>query len=134
MITLDDYLQGRNKSYASEWRPSVAENAKILLSRVNALLAELRIPESEIEVASGWRPPSYNALIFNAAPHSLHCAGKAIDIHDDPESPFIAWRIAERPQILHTHDLWMESPAHTRGWVHLDMGPRQEREVRIFLP
>lgn len=131
MITIDDYLMGRNRTYASEWLPSVAEKAKILLERVNGLLAELRIPDSEIEVASGWRPPSYNAMI-KAAPHSLHCLGMAIDIHDD--GAVIAWRIAEQPELLHKYDLWMESPSHTKGWVHLDMGTRQEREVRVFLP
>lgn len=133
MITLDAYLQGRNLTYPSEWHPSIAENAKILLSKVNDLLLELKVPSSEIEVASGWRPASYNRMI-GGAPSSWHVKGMAIDLIDDPDRPLLAPTIADNYQLLEKYGLWMEEPTHTRGWVHLDMGTRQERPVRIFLP
>lgn len=133
MITIEQYLQGRDKTYAKEYHPSVAENGKILLAKVNALLAELGIAEGEVEVASGWRPSSYNKLIGGAA-NSYHVKGMAIDLIDDPEKRWIGTEIENRPELLTKYGLWMESLDHTRGWVHLNIGTRQDREVRIFLP
>ena len=133
MITIEDYLQGRDRTYAKEYHPSVAENAKILLAKVNALLDQLAVAEGEIEVASGWRPASYNRLI-NGAANSYHVKGMAIDIHDDPEKQWLGRSIQALPELLTEHGLWMEDLNHTRGWVHLDIGTRPDREVRIFLP
>jgi hypothetical protein len=63
--------------------------------------------------------------------------GKAIDILDDkPQS--LANKILTNPDLLKKYDLWLEDPAHTKGkntnWVHLDMGNRTERPLRMFKP
>jgi hypothetical protein len=131
MISLNDYLQGRHITYAKEYHPSVAENAKMLLEKVNALISELDIPDGPILVASGWRPETYNRLI-GGSPHSYHIKGMAIDLVDDEQ--WISQAIEATPGLLTRYGLWMEDPAHTRTWCHLDIGTRQDRPVRIFLP
>lgn len=131
MITLDQYLQGRHLTYAKEWHPSVAENAKILLQKVNALITDLQLPDFEIEVVSGWRPESYNKLI-GGSPHSYHVKGMAVDLSDDQQ--YISNAILKDAHLLARYELWMENPKETPSWCHLDIGTRPERQVRVFMP
>jgi hypothetical protein len=63
--------------------------------------------------------------------------GKAIDIKDDKDQK-LASLILSNPQLLKKYDLWLEDPAHTKGkntnWVHLDVGTRKDRDLRMFKP
>ena len=128
MITLCDYLMGRDKSHAAEYSETISIAAEELLDRVNLLLAELEV---ETLVCSGWRPPSVNAQVKGAAKHSKHMTGHAIDIADPTRK--IARAIVRDPEILVRSDLYAEDPEHTRGYIHLQsVGPGSGK--RIFKP
>lgn len=129
-LTDQDYFMGRIKNHEHEYLPEYADNATILLARVNSLLHELKIFNATI--SSGWRPPSQNVTLPNAAKKSYHTIGMAVDLHDADGA--IKHAILERPELLKIYDLWMEHPAHTPTWCHLDMGGRTERVLRVFIP
>lgn len=129
-VTLESYLMGREVKYASEYTSDVAMNAMQLLPRVNALLQDLGV--SSVIVTSGWRPPSLNAHIPNAAPRSLHMVGKAVDLSDVEGKLFNL--IIDHHPLLKKYELWVENRMFTPTWVHLDIGHRKEREVNIFSP
>lgn len=135
IITTEAYFMGRDSQYSEEFSEDILLNSIILLEKVNALLWHLGIKKAE--VSSGWRPAAINANVANAAKKSLHMVGKAIDIKDD-NTQSLAKKILTRPELLKTLDLWLEDPAATKGkytnWVHLDLGVRKERELRMFKP
>lgn len=113
MITLAEYLK-----HHGEPPETVKANALELLSRVNALLAELPYPECKApKVNSGWRPADYNKTVPNAAPNSKHITGQAVDI-SDPDG-VIDSHLHTNFALLIKHKLWMENPAATKGWCHL---------------
>lgn len=126
MITIEDYF-GRVSHIAAP-SEEIQINARELLLRVNTLLAHIGVKTT---VNSGWRPPSYNATIPNAAPNSKHMTGHAIDLAD-PEGE-IDDILFKDPTILIDHKLWMEHPAATRRWTHLQSVPPRS-ENRIFFP
>lgn len=135
IITPESYLMGRDKQFPQELTEEVITNLTILLEKVNALLFELKIASAK--VSSGWRPASINANIANAAKKSHHMTGKAIDILDDSNQSLSA-KILSQPDLLKKYQLWLEDPAHTKGkntnWVHLDIGVRSDRPLRMFKP
>jgi hypothetical protein len=135
IITLEAYLMGRDKQYPTEFTQELLLNATIFLEKVNALLWNLGIKTAD--VSSGWRPAAVNSNVANAAKRSLHMTCKAIDIKDD-KSQSLANKILIKPELLKSFDLWLEDPAATRGkntnWVHLDIGVRTDRPLRMFKP
>ena len=116
MITLKDYLMGRDTTHKSELTEQIKENANKLLNKVNLLLAELGY--KSCKVSSGWRPPSLNKTITNAAKASAHQTGEAIDL-------------------LEKYDLYREDGDFTKGkytnWCHLQTRPTKSGN-RIFKP
>lgn len=121
-------------SFSATSQPSAAtrENAITLLSRVNALLAIIDLPEAENpKVNSGWRPAWYNATVQGAAPKSRHITGEAIDIAD-PEGALDEY-LFDRKLLLLQHDLYMEHPLATKGWCHLQSSPPRSKN-RVFFP
>jgi hypothetical protein len=135
VITLDMHLMGREKTYASELSQEIINNINELLDKVNGLLFDLGVQKGE--VSSGWRPAAINAQTANAAKRSLHMIGKAVDIHDDANQT-LGKAILCRPELLKNYGLWMEDLASTKGqntnWVHLDIGSRTDRALRVFKP
>lgn len=130
MITLEDYF-GRFTGIAE---PSAATraNALDLLSKVNALLSDIDLPEASApKVNSGWRPAWHNATIANAAPKSKHITGEAIDLAD-PEGALDEF-LFKNPNRLVDHGLYMENPLATKGWTHLQSAPPRSGN-RIFIP
>lgn len=126
MLTHEDYF-GR-VSHISAPTVEIQTNASILLGRVNALLASLGLRAA---VNSGWRPPAYNATIPNAAPNSKHMTGHAIDLGDpDGELDDILFK---DQTLLIEHKLWMEHPAATKGWCHLQSIPPKSGNRIFFL-
>lgn len=130
VISLDDYFMGREEEFAKELTDEVRINALELLTRVNGFLADNGI--SLVKVSSGWRPLAVNKSLKNAAKRSLHMAGKAIDIKDRNRQ--LAKLFLRNSKLLTKHSLWMEDPASTPRWVHLDMGERSSRPIRVFKP
>lgn len=135
IITLEMHLMGREKTYASELTQEIINNANELLDKVNALLFDLKVQSAS--VTSGWRPAAINSQTPNAAKRSLHMIGKAVDIKDD-DNQSLGKAILCRPELLKQYGLWIEDLASTKGqntnWVHLDIGTRSDRPLRMFKP
>jgi hypothetical protein len=132
MITLKDYLMGRDKDFPLDMQQ--ARNAADLLSRVNYLFGRLNLKAA---VSSGYRPSSINKTI-GGAKLSTHTVCAGIDLVD----PFgkIGILLTKRTDLLQEFGLWLENPLYTikhnqngpkTHWVHLDI---KERKNRIFNP
>lgn len=128
MITLEDYLMGRDQAHPDAYTDDVRLNAEELLSRVNKLLLELGA--IKVKVSSGWRPEAINNTV-GGAKKSNHITGSAIDIYDPMK--MLARSILRNKELLETLDLYMEEPGSTPGWVHLQSVPPKSGK-RIFLP
>ena len=130
MITPEQYFQKYLPSHASEYNPEYWINALELLKRVNKFFNEIGVEEAI--VSSGWRPPSVNKKISNAAKASLHQIGKAIDVYD-PKRRLL--RLVQRNiHLLKQNKIWMENPSDTPTWLHFDIGERKDRPVWVFNP
>lgn len=147
MITVEDYFGRMSLSSGEEPSAVLRANAAELLGRVNALLAYNAVasrlgldPEAPTPITSGWRTPSYNALVRGASATSKHMTAQAVDIAD-PEGAldhllFDDWeqqKTAPRTSLLETFDLYMEHPAATKGWCHLQSVPPRSGN-RVFFP
>lgn len=132
MLTLKDYFMGRDVSCAKELTPEITANATELLMRINALLSDLNI--TNVQISSGWRPPSINANVKGAAKKSAHMTGLACDLKGQD----VAIAILKSPDLLKKYSLWLENPSHTSsssgGWTHLDMVQRSARPLQMFNP
>jgi hypothetical protein len=122
---------GRDEQYPLAMTPEIEANAERLLGLVNALLAIYG--DNHTKVNSGWRPPSVNAATPNAALHSKHMTGQAIDLAD-PDGELDDWLASDAGlDALNKIGLWVEHPAATKGWAHLQsMPPKSGR--RVFYP
>lgn len=141
VINLDLYFTDyvtkadRREVYKNELTNEIIENAQKLLQKVNGLLNELGISKSD--VTSGWRPPTVNAQVTNAAKRSAHMIGLAVDLLDNTNQD-LAKLIASQPDLLRKYGLFIEDMSSTRGkntnWCHLDYMTRQDRPSRVFKP
>ena len=123
---------GRDTTHKSELTEQIKENANKLLNKVNLLLAELGY--KSCKVSSGWRPPSLNKTVTNAAKASAHQTGEAIDLLDDSNQSLIKLITKE---LLEKYDLYREDGDFTKGkytnWCHLQTRPTKSGN-RIFKP
>lgn len=103
------------------------QNLNDLLLRLNKFRATYNLP---MYVSSGYRPGHYNTDAGGAA-DSPHLECKACDFHDQDRS-LTNW-ILQNKQVLVDCDLYMEDPAHTPTWVHLQ-SRRTVSGSRIFIP
>ena len=130
MITRDDYFMGRDKSYPTDMTPDIEHNAYRMIALANVLLA--RFGEGR-KVNSGWRPPMLNAATAGAAKHSLHMTAQAVDMEDD-DGLLDSWCMSDFGQNqLVDIGLWLEHPASTKGWCHVQMVPPRSGN-RVFFP
>lgn len=128
MITLSEYFMGRDLQYPSLLTTELRANAIITVERANALLdlfGEWR------KVNSGWRPPAINAGTPGAAPFSKHMTCQAIDL-SDPEGDLDEWLLGCTQHLLDLQ-LWMEHPAATKGWSHVQIVPPKSGRL-VFYP
>lgn len=141
MITLTDYLMGRREQYPLAYGPDIEREALRTIGIVNDLLLIAtgagvtleRNPRTGSIVSSGWRPPAVNASTPNAAVRSLHMTGKAIDVYD-PDGDLDEWLMTDAGQaMLQRLGLWLEHPAATKGWSHLQTVPPRSGK-RVFYP
>ena len=118
-----DYLMDRQKEYPPT--KEVLDSAEILLDKVNRLFKELLIVP---KVTSGYRPGKFNSKA-GGAKKSAHMTGEAVDLRDTSNE------IKKRITLDHLikYDLYMEHPAHTNGWVHLQTRKTRSGN-RIFKP
>jgi zinc D-Ala-D-Ala carboxypeptidase len=119
MITKEEILKGQ--SCPAEYQ----DNLKKLLEALNMFRAVYGKP---MVVSSGYRIPEHNQLI-GGAKNSAHCFCEAADFSDNSQS-LRSYCLANLA-ILESCGLWMEDPAHTPTWVHLQIRPASKR---IFTP
>lgn len=140
MITEDAYWKGpdevrRDEVYAEQVTLEIRENAEITIAKANELLERAGLQHIKA-VNSGWRPLSVNERTKNAAIHSSHMTGEAIDIDDDIEV-VDRWCL-ENKHVLKELGLWLEHPGWTKGWCHVQTRPPgwppNPNGPRIYIP
>lgn len=137
MISVAEYMMGRDVTHALECTPAILHSAMItvdvasrfLILAKGAGVAITCLPDGSI-VTSGWRPPSINARTEGASPTSLHMVGDAVDLHD-PEGTLDAWARNGGQKVLQDLGLWLESPLDTPRWCHIQTRPPPSGQ-RIF--
>lgn len=127
MISLDDYLTsgGRYPERELLAPDDVLKNATEFLDRLNPFLSFMKW--RPLVINSGYRTVYVDTKLNPGGKLRLHTKGLAIDLGD----PKKVWAPKITVEILVDFDLWMEDPAYTSSWVHLDIFPRQNR---IFKP
>ncbi len=95
----------------------------ILLERLNLVRSDWGKP---MIITSGYRPPFLNTKV-GGAPNSAHLTCRAVDIAD-PKGTLKAWLTPEK---LTKYGLWMEDPAATPTWVHLQIRPAKNRIFKL---
>lgn len=115
MISAKEYIKGRDQDYPLTMQ--MYENMVALLSKVNVIRELWGQP---MIVTSGYRPAGYN-LAAGGAPKSHHMTCLAIDIAD-PNGKLKAW-IMDQTGLLERLGLYMEDPADTISWCHLQIPP-----------
>jgi hypothetical protein len=131
LITLGEYLMGRDKAYPQDYTEQIAQNAQATVARINEFL---RHTGFDGHVNSGWRPPALN-LAAHGSPHSKHVLALACDLGDHDEA--IDNYCSAHPEILESMNLWRESPARTPHWCHLQIvqyGSWTPGKTRTFDP
>lgn len=126
MITLEDYLMGRDKKYPLD--EELEWNARVTVERVNTLLSAYGKP---LTVASGYRPKYINEKTPGASLNSRHITCQAVDLAD-PDLSFAKWCMLNLPWLTNI-GLWMEHPDYTKGWVHLQTTAPKSGN-RVFIP
>lgn len=123
MITVSEILMGRHHEYPPT--PEMLDNLSTLLVRVNRLRQAYAKP---MFVSSGYRPGHYNKQA-GGAKGSAHLDCSAVDFRDRDGK--LKKFLLDNTHLLEEFDLYMEDPARTPTWVHLDIKPRK---TRIFKP
>lgn len=139
MITLAEYLRGHDRTHPHLLLSDLRANALRTIEAANAMLVLAKGAGVQIEpagdgrvVTSGWRPPDVNARTAGAALHSLHMTCEAIDLHD-PHGVIDDWLLTNADTVLRDLALWLEHPAATKGWAHVQMRPPRSGR-RVFYP
>jgi len=128
MITLAQYYMGRDQVYEELLTQALRQNALETVEKVNQLL--LAFGESR-KINSGWRPPAVNSNTPGAALRSKHMTCQACDL-EDSEGDLDEWCM-DHLDVLSGIGLWMEHPASTKGWCHVQtVSPRSGK--RVFYP
>jgi hypothetical protein len=141
MIHMSDYLMGRQNQYGHLLGTDLVANAHTTIECVNKLLVLAKMagvgleshPRTGSIVSSGWRPPAINNTTPGAAVRSLHLQCRAIDLFD-PDGDIDDWLMTDDGQrAIKDLGLWMEHPAATKGWAHLQTRPPKSGR-RVFYP
>lgn len=115
IITLEDYLMGRDVTYASDFTKGLKDSALVLLARTNHLLFKLGIKSAKVN--SGWRPKTLNDSVLGASKTSKHITCEAIDISDIGHE--IYDKCQQNIEFLEARGLWLEHKQCTPTWLHL---------------
>ena len=124
MISLDQYLMGREKIYPVN--KDQLESAAELLLRVHYFFGLLGI--KDFKLSSGYRPGSFNKAAGGSS-RSGHLTCEAIDIAD-PDGK-IGLLIMYNLDLLKECELYLEDLSYTEKWTHLQTRPTKNR---VFKP
>jgi hypothetical protein len=120
-LTLDAYLeQHARDAEPGELTNEIRLNAVRLIEAVRKLLGLFAQDRAQL---SGWRPKKTNAATPGAAPNSTHLTGEGIDLAD-ADGSLDRWCLNNQAA-LKSCGLWLENPAVTPRWCHLDRRIRQ---------
>lgn len=144
MITIDQYLMGRDREHGHLLSVELRTNAHRTVEVANKLLVLAKTAGVSLEasprtgsiVTSGWRPPAINAATLGAATRSLHMQCLAIDLYD-PDGDLDQWCLECEQTVLKDLGLWHEHPAATKGWCHVQLRPQPSfarTGRRVFYP
>lgn len=134
MITVEQFLMGRDKQYADEFTDEIARNAKDTVDAINPLLSQFTSDTGIAMnvVASGWRPAEVNETTSNAACNSWHIHAGAVDIRDTPNRDLARW-VAKNQAKLVAAGLYCERFEWTPTWVHFSKHPPKSGK-RFYIP
>ena len=127
MISRDDYFRGRDVN-SPHYTSEIESNARLTVARVNLLLEHFG---EQRGVNSGWRTPAINAATPGAAVRSKHLTAQACDLAD-PDGDLDDWCM-DHLEVLDAIWLWLEHPAATKGWCHVQTIPPKSGK-RVFYP
>jgi uncharacterized protein YcbK (DUF882 family) len=122
MIILDEVLMGRDK--ANPLTPEQWRNLADLMGRINIIRAAYG---KSLVVSSGYRPPTQNAAA-GGAKNSTHMSCQAVDFAD-PNGEFKKWCL-DNFDLIKKVGLYMEDPAFTPTWVHLQTRPTKNNPFK----
>lgn len=125
LISRDEVLMGRDTEYPLT--PDLESNLSKLLASLNQFRDIYGIP---MVVSSGYRPGRFNQAAGGAR-NSAHLTCEACDFHD-PDG-FLKKYILNNVTLLEQCGLYMESPASTPTWCHLQVRIIPSGN-RIFIP
>lgn len=139
IVTLSDYLMGRDQLYPQEFNYGIKANAELMVAAVNVLLERMeksgvpleKNPKTGSIVSSGWRPPQVNGQVKGAAVRSKHMTGQAVDLYD-PEGAIDDWLMNHLPNMPEL-GLFAEHASATKGWAHVQIIPPASKRP-IFYP
>lgn len=124
-VCLEAYFYDARKQ-KDQITPEIERNADDLMQRISLLIpAYIDAGHKMHETANG------NSVLrgWNPEKNDLYAEGKAIGIYD-PTGDLDDW-LMEHPNILIMRGLWMEHPACTRGYCHLQTVPASDRAPRV---
>lgn len=126
MISRAQYLMGRDV----KWPLTVEQEMEVtkLLAAVQGLFADCPVP---LSVSSGYRPAAVNAQVPNSAKRSAHMSCQAVDLADPDRK--LAHYLLDNVSLLEQWDMYLEDPAYTAGWVHVQTR-RTRSGKRVFKP
>jgi Peptidase M15 len=122
-LTPTEYLMGRGDVVAMPVEH--VKNMNQLLAVVSGLLADFG---ERRKIVSGYRRPEDNAAC-GGSPRSNHLTCAAVDL-EDKNGKLKAWLSEEE---LEKYGLFMEHPAATPSWCHLQLFPPRSGAI-IFHP
>ncbi len=125
-ISREEVLMGRDKDFPLDAEQEA--NLELLLKCLNEFRAIYGKP---MTVTSGYRPAAINATVKGAAKKSNHIMCLACDFRDT-DGELDKWCLTNL-DVLIKCGLYLESPAHTPNWCHLQCKPPKSKN-RIFLP
>jgi hypothetical protein len=131
MISLGNYYMARDHTHGHLLGSDLRANALRTVEAANKLLVLAKTdgvslqssPRTGNIVSSGWRPPEVNAGTPGAAVNSLHMRCLAIDLFD-ADGDLDDWLFSVADTVLADLGLWMEHPAATKGWAHVQLVPQ----------
>lgn len=121
---------GRDITHKDEYTDTISKNIDTLLIALNKFREAYGKP---MTVNSGWRDKASNKAAGGAS-NSNHLHGLACDFKD-PDGAIDAFAVeCDDNGKLKEWGLWLEHPDSTKGWCHLDIKDRGDRESNIFRP
>lgn len=126
LITIDDLLMGRTT--LDQLPDDQVVNANTIVPRANELLSHFGQYRA---CNSGYRSLEDQMRINPHAPKSKHMVCAAIDL-EDKDGKLKAFAVNNQA-LLATIGLWMEAPASTPTWLHVQCLPPGSGH-RTFIP